>query len=118
MERVHIGCDIVSLIRFRNIISRTPAMRRRIFLPQETKGASIEKLAGIFAAKEAAAKALDLSPGRWHDLEIMYEKNGKPSISFKDKTLRTSFDSDLSISHDGDYAVAFVAIWRKKIKKL
>lgn len=100
-----IGCDIVHIPRFKKILARTPAMRQRIFLPQEERGASIEKLAGVFAAKEAVIKALGVPPGRWQEINISYDKTGRPQVL---GGLASKYEGDLSIAHDGDYVVAFV----------
>lgn len=102
-----IGCDIVYVPRFKKILARTPAVRRRIFLPREERGASAEKLAGIFAAKEAIIKALGTPAGRWHDIEIFYEKSGRPKARFS-RNLKPRRPHDLSVAHDGDYAITFV----------
>ena len=81
-------------------------MRRRMFLPQEEKGASLERLAGIFAAKEAVMKAIDLSAGHWLEIEISFQRDGKPSVRLS-HPIPTSACA-LSVAHDGDYVIAFV----------
>lgn len=110
MKDLRTGCDIVHIPRFKKIISRTPSMRRRIFLPQEEKDASPERLAGIFAAKEAVMKALGISAGRWHDIKVSYKKGGKPYINLS-KNVRRKYGVDISIAHDGEYAIAFVVFY-------
>ena len=42
----------------------------------------------------------------WHDIEIKKEITGRPVLTLKDKKF---ISSDLSISHDGGYAIATVA---------
>lgn len=115
------GCDIVSIPRFRKILVRTPAIRRRIFLPEEEKGASMERLAGIFAAKEAVIKAFGIPAGRWHEIEVSYHKNGKPQIKLLGRSASklkgilgsgaSKCRGEVSIAHDGDYAMAFVVFY-------
>ena len=108
-SRLRLGCDLVNLTRFKKILMRTPAMRGRIFLPSEEKDASLETLAGIFAAKEAVIKALGFSAGRWRDIEISARADGKPGIRVLEEKRATGYQAvDLSISHDGDYVIAFV----------
>lgn len=102
-----IGCDIVYIPRFQKVLVRTPAMRSRIFLPQEEKGASYEKLAGIFAAKEAIIKASGLKAGDWLKIEIVKDKNGRPGIKLENLNKKI-VSQDISISHDGEYAMAVV----------
>lgn len=97
-----IGSDIVSISRFKKILSRTPAMKRHLFLQKEMQGKSIESLAGIFAAKEAVLKALGLETRAWQEIEISYAKNRSPKIKISSRKYRC----EVSISHDGDYAFA------------
>ena len=65
-----------------------------------------EFLAGRFAAKEAFLKAMKEGIGRiaFHHIDIVYQRDGRPEISYGGKTY------PVSISHDGDYAVAVVEI--------
>lgn len=104
--QIRVGCDLVQISRFRKILKRTPAVGKRIFLPAETKARSIASLAGIFAAKEAIVKALRLKAGDWTKIEIRKTKIGRPEIKFNWKLPQKIANYDLSISHDGDYAVA------------
>ena len=61
-----------------------------------------ESLAGIFAAKESCKKVFnDLG---WKDIEVKREKSGKPILVINKDVI----SHDLSISHDGDYALANV----------
>lgn len=54
---------------FRRFLERDgETMRSRLFFPTEVAGAHVESLAGMFAAKEAAFKALELPLGDWHVL--------------------------------------------------
>jgi phosphopantetheine--protein transferase-like protein len=78
-------------------------------LPSEEKNASLERLAGIFAAKEAVLKALELKAGSWKKIEVRKTKEGRPEVRLigLDKNIKSQ---DISISHDGQYAVA-VAIF-------
>lgn len=98
--KIKIGCDIVKIDRFRNLNSN---VLNKIFHKNELKNKKPETLAGIFAAKESCKKVFNGL--KWHDIEIKKGKNGKPNlIIVKDKNIQ-SFD--LSISHDGDYALAY-----------
>ena len=67
------GVDTVSLSRFESKLTETPRLKDRLFLDIETVNdgaeASIQTLAGRFAAKEAVIKALGGEPGiEWHAL--------------------------------------------------
>lgn len=99
------GCDLVSLVRFKKILARTPAMGNRIFLSSEQKSASPESLAGIFAAKEAVIKALRLKAGDWRKIEVIKDKDGRPRIKLLNPGKKI-ISQDISISHDGKYVFA------------
>jgi len=108
--RVRTGIDIVAIEEFRRSLERGgDTMRGRLFSPAEADGADIERLAGIFAAKEAAFKALELPLGDWLVLEVGHEPNGRPRIMLRpDYDASHIIDLDLSISHSGGIAVASV----------
>ncbi len=112
MERlaVRTGIDLVEMAAFQRAVQRGgDAFLRRVFHPSETAGAGSERLAGIFAAKEAAFKALALPKGDWHVVEVRHDQAGRPFLAFAPE-----FDSshivscDVSISHAGGYAAACV----------
>lgn len=93
---MRVGCDIVQIKRFENMDKEA---LDKIFHKQELKNKT-ETLAGFFAAKEACKKVFnDL---HWHDIEITRGKTGRPSLVLK-KQIK---NYDISISHDGDYAMA------------
>jgi len=92
------GCDIVKIDRFRNI---KPEMAKKIFHKSELKNQKPGTLAGIFAAKESCKKVFnDLN---WLDIEIRKKRNGKPILIINKENIKSC---DISISHDGNYAVA------------
>ncbi|MBI4233382.1 MAG: holo-ACP synthase [Chloroflexi bacterium] len=107
---VRTGVDLVKLEEFRMSLQRGgEAFVHRLFHPSEARGASIERLAGIFAVKEAAYKALGLPRGNWHVLEVRHSDEGRPSITFAPEYDASHVVScDVSISHSGEYIVACV----------
>lgn len=107
---VRTGVDIQTLEDFRASMQRGgDAFLRRLFHPSELAGASAERLAGIFAAKEAAFKALALPKGDWHVLEVRHDADGRPSLAFAPEyDSRHILSCDVSISHSGGYVVACV----------
>jgi phosphopantetheine--protein transferase-like protein len=115
-QKIIIGCDLVFLPSFRKVLERTPTIKKHLFLPREEKNATWETLAGIFAAKEAIVKALGkflkLKRFNFRQIEIIRDKKEGPKIKIhlNDKKMRKILDFDLSISHNGDYALA-VAIF-------
>jgi phosphopantetheine--protein transferase-like protein len=103
-----IGCDLVSITRFQQrMVENEMDFLERIFWPDERHGQTPERLAGMFAAKEAACKALSLPPGHWLDLCVEHEPSGAPRIALLDADPAVA-EIRVSIAHDSDYALAFV----------
>ena len=115
---IGVGVDTVSLSRFEGKLAETPRLKDRLFLDVETHTdgaeASVQTLAGRFAAKEAVIKALSGEPGiEWHGIEVGKESTGKPVIWLHGETAKLALRQGVrklhvSITHDGDVAVAFV----------
>lgn len=98
------GIDLVFIPKFKERTKRGgEGFLRKIFLESELRNTESSHLAGIFAAKEAAMKALGLPAGNWHKIEISYDKNGRPKAHVSGKRSKRC---DLSISHAGNYAIA------------
>lgn len=100
---IKIGCDIVEISRIEKSIQNEHFLKS-IFTENEIAYCKEAKnFAGIFAAKEACLKAIGTGINiRMNKLEILHNKNGKPYTEFfKDKYI-----FDLSISHDGNTAMA------------
>ncbi len=105
-----IGCDLVSITRFRQRMAENDGtFLDRIFWPAERCGKTPERLAGMFAAKEATLKALARPAGHWLALCVEHESSGAPRIALLDAD-PAGTDILVSISHDGDYALAFVTV--------
>lgn len=97
--KIKVGCDIVRIKRFSKVDSK---VLNKIFNKSELKNKRPESLAGIFAAKESVKKVFnDLN---WLDIEIKKYKSGKLSLILYKKKAIISYD--LSIAHDGGYALA------------
>lgn len=112
---VKTGTDIVHIEKFRQSFRKYPnKFKKDIFFNSELQNSEIQHLAGLFAAKEAVIKALDLGPGSWKKIEIMSEKSGKPFVKLLGEAGERKIEScDLSWSHHGDYVVA-VAVFLLK----
>ncbi len=95
-----VGVDIVYIPKIEKLL-RNKKIISRIFHKSELIPFTAEHLSGIIAAKEAYMKAAGKKLG-WLDIEIKKKKSGQPFIANK-KAL-------LSISHDKDYAIAFVVL--------
>ena len=124
MKIYGVGTDIVSVDRIKKSI-KNKSFLERLFSKEETSKCS--KLnnsnncyAKRFAAKEAFSKALGtgISNGiNFNEIIVMNEKNGKPFIKLKGKTLqiiKKKFKKKpkiaLSLTDEKKYAVAFVTI--------
>lgn len=100
--RIVTGCDLIGIDRFKS----AEMVPEKVFTPHElSQGQSLESLAGMFAAKEAVIKALDLPHGSWQMIEIIKEESGKPVCKLVE-TNSAILSSDISIAHDGGYAFA------------
>jgi holo-[acyl-carrier protein] synthase len=116
-----VGVDIVHTPRIARLISRYPHRLDRIFTKEELEYALSRKrpeehLSARFAAKEAVAKVLRMRP-RFREVEIIRRKGGAPELKFAGKTsdLASAFLWDLSLAHDGEYAIATVIALRREL---
>ena len=82
-----IGTDLVDIVRFREVLRRTPGVADRVFLPAERAYADAAndpaaRLAARFAAKEATLKAFGVGLGamRMADIEVVKHPDGRPEI--------------------------------------
>ena len=102
-----IGIDIVYIPRF----AGKEKLATRILSKNELEIYHMrpnkeEFLAGRFAAKDAFLKAMKEGIGlvAFHKIDVVYKKDGRPEIHHDGNVYA------VSISHDGDYAVAVVQI--------
>jgi len=108
--KLRIGCDLVYVPKFiESVEGGGQLFVERLFTPYELSiTQTYESLAGIFAVKEALVKA-GFKPKLWHDIELYKKPSGRPFVRFSNQDLQ--IDSvDVSISHDGDYAMAYVIV--------
>jgi len=75
-------------------------------------GGSAERWAGRWAAKEAIGKAMPtgVPRPRMRDVEILPSEDGRPHVRVAPATTLTGRDIDVSIAHDGHFAVAVAVI--------
>ncbi len=119
---VGIGVDIIEPARIARAMAN-PRFAERIYTPREREriaqaGAqSAQRAAGIFAAKEAAVKALGcgFDGVGLHDVEVVSAASGQPGLELRGgAAARLSalggVRAQLSISHIESAAVAFVVI--------
>ncbi|MCY1693273.1 holo-ACP synthase [Curtobacterium sp. SL109] len=117
---IGIGVDVVDLERFERTLTRTPAMRARLFtaseLVRDGEPRAIASLAARFAAKESLIKAFGSSAGlSWQDLEVVSDDQRNPSLTLHRQARQVAdargvVSVHLSLSHDGGIATAFVVL--------
>ena len=110
-----VGIDITVISRIEKMMEKFGDKSLNKFLSKkEIKLArKPSTVAGFWAAKEAAAKAIGTGIGKqcsFSDIKISKTKSGQPKIKYK-KHLKKKFkinNSHLSITHDGGFAIAVV----------
>lgn len=119
---VGLGIDVASVERIRVALARFgDRLWRRILTENEradlaTRPDRALALAGRFAAKEAAAKALGGQPDVWwHDVEIRPDSRGAPQLELLGTGLAHAERLGVrrilvSISHDAGVAAAVVVL--------
>ena len=122
-EALGIGVDLCAVSRMARAIEKEHFFKRvfteneRAYLQSRGRAAS-QSAAAMFAAKEAVAKALGTGFAQgvmpWQ-IEVTHETSGKPGIlltgAAKEKFERLGGRAILlSLSHEGDTAIAFAVI--------
>lgn len=110
---IGIGVDLVDVSRFEKAITQTPKLKERLFTEGE-KSLNNYSLAARFAAKEALMKAVGKAQGlSFQEVEVVKDEFGKPSFELSGLSEQTVSEKGisslhLSLSHDGDMAIAYV----------
>lgn len=112
-----IGIDLIKISRMNRLLERFGKKAMNKFLsPDEIELVKNHKTAsGFWAAKEACSKALGVGIGAecgFHDITIFKSSHGAPKLKLSQKIVKkfNIKDTSLSITHDGEYAIAVVAI--------
>lgn len=119
MTPVGVGIDLVEVSRIAKSATRA-AFLTHVFTPGELSHANgrAERLAGLFAAKEAFSKAVGcgLSGVSLAEVEVVWDENGAPSLLLHGETAarHPGLILFLSITHDGGYAAAVVNAYREE----
>jgi len=107
------GVDIVQIDRIRTLKNKDSFLLR-CFTQNErdyfaAKADPYPSIAANFAAKEAFAKALGTGVRGFDlaDIAVLRDDLGKPYFVFGDRITPPKW-VDVSLSHDGDMAIAFV----------
>lgn len=124
---IGIGTDIIRIKRFEN---KDDYFYNKIFTKDEQdyfkqKSYSLQTVAGLFAAKEAFLKTMGSGIAKGFgllDIEILHDNLSRPYYNINQKILdyinhisntfikKENINTNLSISHDGEYACAFAII--------
>ena len=121
---VGVGMDIIEIARIRSVYARHgERFTKRVLTAAEQAYVSqfadpTSSLAGRWAAKEAALKALGtgLAAGiGWHDVEILPDQRGKPILTLHRQAREraaelTAGRSHVTITHSDLFAVAQVIL--------
>ena len=109
------GVDIESVARFKN---RDKDFFDAIFTQQEqdycrSKSFPEQHFCGIYCAKEALSKALSgiVDDVNYVDLIVEHDNDGRPLFVLPEKIKH--FNTELSISHTTEFAVASVILYTK-----
>ena len=107
-----VGLDVVDIRRFRPLLKPARAASlRRLFTPYERTYCMQRKdpaphFAGLFAAKEAASKALGTERYPLLALEIRHRKDGAPEVWRGKKRAKVR----VSITHTREFATAVALV--------
>ena len=112
-----IGIDLIKTSRMERLIERFGEKALQKFLSQEEIKLSknFKTAAGFWAVKEAVSKALGVGIGSecaFHDITISKTKKGAPKVLLSQNIMKKYkiTDTSISITHDGEYAIAVAAI--------
>ena len=122
-ETLGVGVDLCAVSRMERAIAKEHFLNRvfteneRAYLQSRSKGVG-QSAAAMFAAKEAVAKALGTGFAQGimpEQIEVTHAENGRPGAALTGAA-RKRFEQVggreilLSLSHEGDTAIAFAVI--------
>ena len=112
-----IGIDLIKTSRMNRLMERFGEKALQRFLSQEEIKLvkNYKTASGFWAVKEATSKALGVGIGKeclFEDITISKSSKGAPLLKLSQKLIKNFHikDTSVSITHDGEYAIAVVAI--------
>ena len=111
-----VGIDLLEIERLERALERTPRLAQRLFTDAElayaaARGRPGQHLAARFCAKEAAAKALDLTSWNFHEVEVI-GTGGPPELRLSGTAAARAAELgvrlEVSLTHSGRDAAAVV----------
>ena len=128
MSIIGIGVDIVNNNRLKKLIKNKSFIKRIFTESEQIKSNQLKNKINYFskryAAKEAFSKATGFGISKnlhFKDIEIIANSKGKPLINLNKKSLSylkkkfkvNSFKTNLSLSDEKNYSIAYVIIEKK-----
>ena len=109
------GIDIVEVDRIKKLLTNSKRFRERVFTAEEIKYCEgkkkkYEHYAVRFAAKESVWKAVGKSGTELKNIEVKNETGGKPKVFIKHNLLGKGRKVIITLSHTGNYAVAYAMV--------
>lgn len=112
-----IGIDLIKTSRMNRFIERfgDKALQKFLSSDEMLLIKNYKTAAGFWATKEACSKALGVGIGSecgFHDIRIIKTIKGAPQIVLSESLIQkfNIIDSSVSITHDGEYAIAVVVL--------
>ena len=111
--KINVGTDIIEVQRFRKKpLEKNQSFYKSLFTKSELMHCVKYKdpyphFAGIFAAKESIIKCLKEAPSKMTDIELFWNKDGRPFATISTQKI---CDVNISISHTRTIALAVVII--------
>lgn len=113
-----IGLDVEHISKIKNgekLLEKIATENEKLYVLKFKN--KLEKVASIWAVKEAVFKALDIKKGdiSFMDIELMHKKSGKPFVKFSSKIenllkSRGAKGVEISISHSLDIVEAVAIV--------
>jgi len=114
-----VGLDLLEIDRLAQALDRRPRLAQRLFTEGErafaaARGEPARHLAVRFCAKEAVAKALALTDGDWHEVEVLGGGNGAPSVRLSgraaERAAELGVQVEISLTHSKGMAGAVAVL--------